>query len=1177
MLMDIKRILLSAWLLASLLLLLIVGLLFHRFIQHEFNRRAEQHLQFAQQFLLDELGQRRKDLQQRAASLAQSPNISGPMHLINRYEDPTRRETLVFDQEKEQLIHEVLKHIHDLNNILVVLYDTKQRPIVWINREQTKTSVGYRGFGPDGAINLTLQRPEQPSPPPQRDLAGLSHWLSKHPLYHLIHFDQEIAQAELSPMLWQSKGGEPKQAGTLLLISRLDEHFTNHIQLRTHTQVQLLHHNSTLNQKQTGTHPFQKLDLQQALTKSLDLSQLSSVPASGHSHWIDHADARLSLLHAPLDNGDLALFGFALPKEQISTSFMAFQGAAALGGGLTALMLIPLGWWFIRRQLVSPLHTLLHEIQQFHQEGRIPPRQIRYGASEFRTLTLEFRTLAHSIIEREKRLRTLSTGLEQAPISVLISDTQGNIEYVNPYFEQLTGYYSHEVLGKNPNLLKSDLNPPELFRDLWRTISAGAPWRGEFINRKKNGALHWQMAHIAPVLDNDGQITHFIALSEEITARKQADAALNESNERFRTLAQVSPVGIFQTDHDGEYIYVNTTWESITGTTSPQALSSQWDIHLHPDDQPRVQQRWQETVLHGNAFHEEYRFLRGDGTIRWVIGSAAPQRDPDRVIQGFVGTLTDITERKQMELELGKERALLRSLIDSIPDLIFYKRADGTYMGCNRAFELFCKRPEAALIGHTDQALFSPELAQLLKSGDELVINKNSCFSHEATGLFGDGHQVPFLIQKSPMHGYQGELLGLIGVARDITQRLRVEQELQQAKEDAEAANRSKSEFLAAMSHEIRTPMNVVIGMGEILLETPLNAEQTRYINSMQHAGDALLELIDNILDLSKIEAGRMTLEERAFRLDTMVISITDFFRLQALNHNLSLVVEIAPELEQQYVLGDAGRVRQVLYNLLGNALKFTEEGGVSLHLSLDANQHIHTRVSDTGIGIAPQQLERIFDNFTQEDSSVTRRFGGTGLGLAICRRFTELMGGRIWVESIEGQGSTFHMTLPLVLSHTPLHETPTTAVITPYNQGIVEAPCAFTPEHPQRPLSILLVEDSEDNRTLFKAFLQHTPHALVMVENGADALERVIVERFDLIFMDMQMPIMDGYSATRAIRQWEQQRGVPPHIIYALTAHALSGDRERSLQAGCDDHLTKPIKKRKLLEIIQQHAQPVE
>ncbi|MEG3637784.1 PAS domain-containing sensor histidine kinase [Magnetococcus sp. PR-3] len=1160
---------------ASLLLLLIVGFLFNSFMHREFLLRAGQHMLFAHQFLLDELEQRASDLTKRVESLAQAANISGPMHLINRYEDPTRAETLVFDREKEQIISEIIKRTHGLTNALITLYDTKQQPVIWIDRHKEKTKVGYRGFGPDGATHFALDRTQAPPPAPQLPLEQLQQWLSGDALHQLMDIEHQTSQVAVAPLIWRSQGTEPKLAGTLVLMSRLDEDFTSRIALRTRSNIRLVHQREKPSGIEISNDYFFGLDLQKNLN-STDLRKVASAPDEVSDDWLDHPAFYLSLLHTDLNDGDRLLIGFGLPKAQVTSSFAAFRGAATVGGLLSALLLIPLGWWFIHSQLVNPMRAILQGIHQFHNQGQIPPRYLAQGASEFQMLAQEFHTLAHSVEQREKTLRTLSTGLEQAPVSVLITDPQGIIEYVNPYFEQLTGYHADEVLGKTPNLLKSDLNPPEQYRDLWRTISAGATWRGEFLNRKKNGELHWQMAHIAPVMDDHGEISHYIGLEEEITARKQADAALNESNERFRTLAQVSPVGVFQTDHDGECIYVNRTWETIAGTSSHQALGGGWGMNLHPDDKTRVTQSWYRSAVDGSNFREEYRFLRSDGTIRWVIGEAAPQRDREDVIQGYVGTITDITDRKHMELELGKERALLRSLIDSIPDLIFYKRADGTYMGCNRAFESFCGMPESSLIGQTDTELFHSDMQTLLRLGDSEVLANNSSYSHEADGLFANGHKAPFLIQKSPLHGHHGELLGLIGVARDITERQRFEHELQHAKEDAEGANRSKSEFLAAMSHEIRTPMNVVIGMGEMLLETTLNHDQTHYVNSLQHAGDALLELIDNILDLSKIEAGRMVLEKAPFQLDALVISITDFFRIQALNRNLTVDVEIDPNLHGQFIVGDAGRVRQVLYNLIGNALKFTEQGGVSLTIEKRAHNQLHAAVKDSGIGIAPQQLERIFDNFTQEDSSVTRRFGGTGLGLAICRRFTELMEGRIWAESVEGEGSTFHVSLPLLLAEDPdqlqaIH----TPIVPPFNQGVSETALANIEPAISRALSILLVEDSEDNRTLFKAFLQNTHHHLVMVENGAEAVARVRLEQFDLIFMDMQMPVMDGYSATRTIRQWEvEQKITDPRVIYALTAHALSGDRDRSLEAGCNDHLTKPIKKRKLLEIIEQHAQ---
>jgi PAS domain S-box-containing protein len=561
----------------------------------------------------------------------------------------------------------------------------------------------------------------------------------------------------------------------------------------------------------------------------------------------------------------------------------------------------------------------------------------------------------------------------------------------------------------------------------------------------------------------------------------------------------------------------------------------------------------------------ELTYIRKDGSRLPAVVSVTALRDAQDVIIGYLLIGTDNTARKLVEAEqkildqrLRDQQFYTRSLIEANIDAIMTTDPSGIITDVNKQMEKLtdCARDE--LIGAPFKDFFTdPERAE---AAIKRVLREKSVTDYELTARARDGALTVVSCNATTFYDRKRTLQGVFAAARDVTERKRVEAELLQTKAAAESASRIKSDFLASMSHEIRTPLNAIIGISDLLAKTPLSPQQDKYVQVFRRAGDNLLNLINDILDLSKVESSQLDLERTGFSLSDHIEKVMEMVAARAEEKGLVIACEIAPNVPND-LIGDPTRLRQVLLNLLSNAIKFTEAGGVTLQVASDMNAAAPTAlrftVSDNGIGISESQLCRVFERFTQADSSTTRRFGGSGLGLTISKQLVELMGGRIWVESKLGEGSAFSFAVPFETWANAEHST-----------GASD-PSFAQPALPA--LRILLAEDSSDNCTITIAYLMDTPYQIEIAENGAVAFEKFTTQPYDLVLMDRQMPIMDGLTATRKIRAWEQEHDRPLTPIVALTASALKGDRETCLAAGCTAFLTKPIKQEALLLAIKE------
>lgn len=510
-------------------------------------------------------------------------------------------------------------------------------------------------------------------------------------------------------------------------------------------------------------------------------------------------------------------------------------------------------------------------------------------------------------------------------------------------------------------------------------------------------------------------------------------------------------------------------------------------------------------------------------------------------------TLEEIEERKRAMKILRSSEERYRRFFKTSRDCVFITSPEGRWIDFNdAALELFGIDHGEAVNTCIPNLYEDPEER---KRHLQFIAEHGFSKDYPVNLKKKDGTIINALITSVAVRDETDKIVCYQGTIRDVTERKHMEEDLRRAKDAAEEADRAKSEFLAVMSHEIRTPMNAVVGMTDLLLDTDLNSLQKDYVRVISTSGRLLLSIINDILDFSKIEGGRMLLEHHPLDLRMVIESSVDLLAANASEKGLKLSYAIDEDVPST-IVGDPTRLRQIFVNLLGNAIKFTDKGGVAISVSSKPAGNIyeiHFAIKDTGIGIPEDKIDRLFQSFSQVDTSTTRRYGGTGLGLAICKRLVEMMEGRIWIESRLGKGSTFHFT---ILSE---------AVATTPEPASPSVPKLSTGQNISKiyPLRILLAEDNEINKKVAQHMLRKVGYEADMASNGLEVLRAIESRPYDIILMDVQMPDMDGIETAQQIRkQWPDRR----MKIIAVTAYALEGDKDRCLKAGMDDYISKPI-----------------
>ena len=884
------------------------------------------------------------------------------------------------------------------------------------------------------------------------------------------------------------------------------------------------------------------------------------------------------------------------------------------------------------------------------------------------------------------------------PLKVLRKDVEGRILFANELYCESANQPMDQLLGKT----NFDRFPAHVARRITHDDNVMLE-KGELVCKTEQlRRLDGKAGHVevfkAPIFDSEKRQIGFQVVLRDISEEKHLEDAHQRDRNLLTIVLENHPDYVYFKDKQSRFIQISNSLAKRMHLENREEAVGLTDADFQKDISEQLED--ERALIRGDVgvVEKQENVDFGDNKTSWCHTTKLPIRDAEGTIIGTYGISRDITHQKTVEAELASERDRLETIINNIPDWIFVKDRAGRFLNCNEAFIRDHTFGEVAdVIGKTDYDFWNPEFACNFVADDQIVMrsgapqyNQEECVVDEA------GNRRWLSTSKVPLFDADGNAIGLVGVGRDITKSRKAKEQLAAAKEAADAANLAKSDFLANMSHEIRTPMNAIIGMTELLMDSDLKPVQKDYLSMIHSSGDSLLRVINDILDFSKIEAGKMELDVMPFGIRESIGDTMKTLALRAHDKQLELAFRVEPDVPEA-LCGDVGRLRQIIINLVGNSIKFTDKGEVLVDISLkqanDERAIMLVRVKDTGIGMSKSACEKVFEQFEQADSSTTRRFGGTGLGLAITKRLVEMMGGHISVTSKEGDGSEFQFTVKfdigderelarvpvvvggtrvlivddnatnrlileemvrnwgmvpesvegaelalamlrkkaeigepfqLILSdvHMPdidgfmfaeqvrkegqIESVPiimltsgtrlgdvalrerlkiSAFMMKPVKQselfnGLVQALGVHSPEDVAeanaeidlgcRPLHVLLAEDNVVNQKLAVVVLEKHGHTVEVAVNGQEAVDKSASCDYDLILMDVQMPILDGFDATRKIR--EREKITDKHaIIMAMTANAMKGDREACLEAGMDDYLSKPIRIREFADKLSQ------
>ncbi|MBX3744243.1 MAG: PAS domain S-box protein [Verrucomicrobiae bacterium] len=839
--------------------------------------------------------------------------------------------------------------------------------------------------------------------------------------------------------------------------------------------------------------------------------------------------------------------------------------------------------------VARPLHALVHAVRRLvagDTNLRIPGGErsdeiglLASALGVFRSNLVRQRQLEDEERDNVERLRRSEAGfrslIEAAPDALVITDGNRTIVSLNRQAERLLGWSRDELVGRSADLLVPERLAEEHASSVAHLLDLHDRLPGaaiELTGRRKDGSEFPIELTISPFESADG-IRLCCSAIRDVSERRRTESELANQVAFQRALIDRIPYPIFIKDASARFLGCNRAYEQAFGIAS-RSLRGKTVLDL-PYIPPDARRHFHEEDL--TAIREQRRFsyelpiTYADGITHVTLYSVDGFCLADGCVGGLIGLLVDISDRKAAEEELRRSQQLLQSVIDNAAAYIFVKDLEGRYLLVNQPYVDLLGRPAAEILGRSASDVFPPETADTFAKVERDVILHRQSHAREAT-IPIHGQPRHFLAHRFPLLDASGRLFGLGGVSTDITDIKRAQEEIARARDAAEAANRAKSAFVATMSHEIRTPMNAVINLTALALETPLSQRQRQYLSVAHSSARGLLALLNDILDFSKIEAGRLELEHAPFTLRLLLEEVADSFRGRVLETRIEFGVLVADDVPDALV-GDTLRLRQVLTNLLGNAFKFTEHGEIAVRVASAPDNPSHPdshaprpapsdtvrlrfTVADSGIGIAPDKLERLFEAFSQADSSTSRRYGGSGLGLAICRRLVELMHGRIEVRSQPGQGSEFSFTAQFSLASetAPSHPSP------PLPNSLLNTPA-------------LVIENASLSRELLVTMLRRfglQADGVATADEGLRLLNPPDIPAtappYRLVILDWFLPDLPGLEVARRLRQLPVG---PDLAIILVGSHATDDDERAARDAGVSAFLPKPITGSLLLDAI--------